>query len=376
MVADRMRASCRQGDVVARLGGDEFAVLSGVLARPEDAAVLAERIVRQIADPFVFNGHNIMIGASVGIAVAPGDGADTDTLLKNADLALYRAKDEGRGAYHFFEKGMDAALQARRVLELELGRAIAGNEFRLVFQPLLNLAENRICGLEALIRWHHPERGTIAPTEFVPVAEETGLIVPIGEWVLREACAAAANWPDDVNVAVNLSTVQFRNRNLPQHIRAALERSGLRPGRLELEITESLLLADGEPALRILHQLRELGVRISVDDFGTGYSSLSYLRAFPFDKIKIDQSFVRDLSGKDGSRALVNAVIGLGRSLGMSTAAEGVETEDQLDLVREQGCTEVQGFLFSPPLPSSAIDKLLAEAAGPEEWTRVLRRTS
>jgi predicted signal transduction protein with EAL and GGDEF domain len=307
--------------------------------------------------------------------VAPGDGTDAETLLKNSDLALYRAKRDGRGAYHFFEKGMDATLQERRTLEMALRQAIVRQEFRLVFQPLFNLKEGRICGLEALIRWHHPDRGTIPPAEFIPIAEEAGLIVPIGDWVLNEACRAAVSWPDDIHIAVNLSTVQFRNRNLLQHVKAALDASGLNPDRLELEVTESLLLVDSESTLRTLFELRKLGVRISMDDFGTGYSSLSYLRSFPFDKIKIDKSFVNDMSAKDDSRAIVKAVIGLGRSLGMSTAAEGVETEAQLDLVRRQGCTEVQGFLFSPPLPASAIDRLFAETGGMEAWTSTLRRS-
>jgi diguanylate cyclase (GGDEF)-like protein len=372
-VAARLRESCREVDTVARLGGDEFAVLTGTLASPADAATLANRIVTRAAEPLEVDGHNIVIGASVGIAVAPGDGSDSETLLKNADLALYRAKHDGRGAYHFFEKGMDANLQERRALELALRQALARNEFRLVFQPLFNLKESRICGLEALLRWYHPERGTIGPSEFVPIAEDAGLIVPIGEWVLREACRAAAAWPDDIHVAVNLSTVQFRNRKLYDHVKAALDVSGLKPGRLELEVTESLLVVDSEATMRTLHELRKLGVRIAMDDFGTGYSSLSYLRSFPFDKIKIDRSFVADMSSREDSRAIVNAVIGLGRSLGMSTAAEGVETEAQLDLVRDQGCTEVQGFLLSPPLPGSAIDKLFAETAGMDEWTRTLR---
>jgi diguanylate cyclase (GGDEF)-like protein len=374
LVADRLRTCCREGDAVARLGGDEFAILTGPLAEAADAATIANRVVKQIAEPFDVEGHNIMIGASVGIAVAPGDGQISETLLKNADLALYRAKNEGRGAYHFFEKGMDATLQERRALEFALRQALAANEFRLVFQPLFNLKEGRICCLEALLRWYHPERGTIPPNEFIPIAEDTGLIVSIGEWVLREACQAAVAWPDDVRVAVNLSTAQFRNRGLLQHIKSALEASGLKPKRLELEVTESLLLADGESTLHTLHELRRLGVRISMDDFGTGYSSLSYLRSFPFDKIKIDQSFVKDLSAKEDSRAIVSAVIGLGRSLGMSTTAEGVETEAQLDLVRQQGCTEVQGFLFSPPLPASAISKLFAETTGMDEWTRTLKK--
>jgi diguanylate cyclase (GGDEF)-like protein len=372
MVADRLRNSCRDGDLVARLGGDEFAILTGALEHPRDAAALAERIVRTMAEPFDGSDHNVLIGASVGIAVAPGDGLNGESLLRNADLALYRAKRDGRGAYHFFEPGMDAALQERRALELGLRQALALDQLRLVFQPLFNLRERRICALEALLRWDHPERGTIAPADFIPIAEDSGLIVAIGEWVLRRACAVAVTWPGDVHLAVNLSTVQFRNPGLVDQVKAALDDSGLQAGRLEIEVTESLLLLDGDSTLGTLYRLSQLGVTISMDDFGTGYSSLSYLRSFPFDKIKIDQSFIRDLAGKEDSRAIVNAVIGLGRSLGMSTTAEGVETEAQLDAVREQGCTEVQGFLFSPPLPEAAVARLFGDAAGMAEWTRAL----
>jgi len=375
-VGVRLQTCCREGDAVSRLGGDEFAVLTGPLESARSAATIANRIVTAMAEPFEIDGHAISIGASVGIAVAPGDGVTSEALLKNADLALYRAKNDGRGAYHFFEKGMDARLQQRRMLEVGLRHALPRGEFRLAFQPIFNIAESRICSLEALLRWSHPERGTIPPHDFIPVAEDTGLIVAIGEWVLREACRAAVAWPRQVRVAVNLSTVQFRNRNLFRDVEQALAASGLPPDRLEIEVTESLLLADVDTTLHTLHRLRGLGVHISLDDFGTGYSSLSYLRSFPFDKIKIDQSFVKDLSAKEGSRAIVAAVIGLGRSLGMTTTAEGVETEDQLQLVREHGCTEVQGFLFSPPLPASAVTKLFAETSGMAEWTRALKKSA
>jgi predicted signal transduction protein with EAL and GGDEF domain len=310
--------------------------------------------------PFMVDGHQVALGASVGIALGPQDGHTTDLLMKNADLALYKAKNEGRGTFHFFEPGMDAAIQKRRSIEAGLRLALARNELRLMYQPLVGLAENRVTCLEALLRWDSPDRGPVPPTEFIPIAEETGLIVPIGEWVLREACRTAAGWPADVRVAVNLSAVQFKNRRLFETVQAALRETGMAPTRLELEITESLLLSDNEPTLRTLHQLRELGVRISMDDFGTGYSSLSYLRSFPFDKIKIDRSFMRDLKTRGDSLAIVKAVIGLGQSLGMSTTAEGIETEEQLAAVREQGCNEVQGFLFAPPLSVHAVDELLA----------------
>jgi predicted signal transduction protein with EAL and GGDEF domain len=364
-VGTRLRACCRQADVVARLGGDEFAALVGPLQRPEDAVIVAENIIRLLGRPFEFQGHMIQIGASVGIAVAPNDGEDTDTLMKNADLALYRAKSDGRGAYHFFEQGMDAALQARRTIEIGLRNALAKGELQLVFQPQFSLRENRVCGLEALLRWTNPQLGSVSPREFIPIAEETGLIVPIGEWVLRQACAAAAAWPEDVRVAVNLSPVQFKSRNLVQQVVSALAAAALDPKRLELEVTESVLLADNESTLKTLHQLRGLGVAISMDDFGTGYSSLSYLRSFPFDKIKIDQSFIHDLSQQEGSLSIVKAVIALGRSLGMSTTAEGVETIAQLKVMRDEGCTEVQGYLFSPPLTATAAARLFSDAQTP-----------
>jgi diguanylate cyclase (GGDEF)-like protein len=373
LVSDRLKQACREGDTIARLGGDEFAVLTGPLQGAADAAAIARRIVKKMTTPCDIDGHRIVVGASVGIAIAPLDGTNAETLTKNADVALYRAKADGRVGYHFFEKGMDAVLQARRQMELGLRQALAADEFRLVFQPLLNLAEQRVCALEALLRWDSPERGGIPPSEFIPIAEETGLIVPIGEWVLREACKAAARWPENVRVAVNLSTVQVRNRDLYDQVRQALEAAHLPPDRLELEVTESLLLVETEMTLLTLHNIRNLGVHISMDDFGTGYSSLSYLRLFPFDKIKIDRSFVKDLSEKHDSRAIVSAVVGLGRSLGISTTAEGVETEAQLDAIREQGCTEVQGYLFSPPLPPSAVDRLF-EAKGAME--DLLRRSS
>jgi predicted signal transduction protein with EAL and GGDEF domain len=326
-----------------------------------DAAVLADRIVTAMNEPVVVEGRHIRIGASVGIAAAPTDGTDAETLMKNADLALYRAKREGRGTYHFFEAAMDAALQERLALEVELRAAFAAGELALVYQPLFSLEENRICGFEAFIRWHHPVRGTIMPGAIIPIAEESGLIVPIGAWALMEACRAAVGWPEHVRVAVNLSAVQFKHRDLVQHVASALAESELDPARLEIEVTESVLLSDNELTPRIFQQLRAIGVRISVDDFGTGYSSLSYLRSFAFDRIKIDQSFVQDVSRRQDSLAVISAVIGLGRSLGLATTAEGVETESQLTMVREQGCTEVQGFLFSPPLSASAVTRLFAE---------------
>jgi diguanylate cyclase (GGDEF)-like protein len=360
----RLWGATRESDMLARLGGDEFSLLLKPIDKPGDAAVIAERIVKSMTSPFSIDGHHIAIGASVGIAVAPQDGSTTDVLMKNADMALYRAKSEGRSAYHFFEKDMDAVIQKRRMIEAGLRAALANSELRLAYQPIVGLKENRITCLEALLRWDH-EGKTISPAEFIPVAEETGLIVSIGEWVLREACRFAKTWPTEARVAVNLSPVQFKNKRLFETVHAALVESELPPTRLELEITESLLLNDNEQTLQTLHRLRAMGVRISMDDFGTGYSSLSYLRSFPFDKIKIDRSFMRDLESRGDSLAIIKAVIGLGHSLGMSTTAEGVETEEQLKAVREQGCNEVQGFLFSPPLAPPQVLELLESEARP-----------
>ena len=361
-VSARLWGTTRETDLLARLGGDEFSLLLKPIDKPSDAAAIAERIVKTMTQPFNIDGHQIAIGASVGIAIAPQDGETTDVLMKNADLALYRAKSEGRSTYHFFEKEMDAAIQKRRTIENGLRAALQLNELRLVFQPLIGLKDDKVTCLEALLRWTHNGEA-LSPAEFIPIAEETGLIVPIGEWVLREACNTAVMWPGEPRVAVNLSPVQFKNKLLFETIHNILAETGLPPTRLELEITESLLLTDNEHTLQTLHRLRAIGVRISMDDFGTGYSSLSYLRSFPFDKIKIDRSFMRDLKSKGDSLAIIKAVIGLGHSLGMSTTAEGIETEEQLAAVREQGCNEVQGFLFSPPLEAMQVLTLLANEA-------------
>src|SRR5215217_1027956 len=356
--AVRLWGTTRETDLLARLGGDEFALLLRPIDSPEAAAKVADRIIKAMGAPMNIKGQQIEIGASVGIAVGPGDGVTTDTLVKNADLALYRAKSEGRSTYHFFETGMDAELQHRRLMEAGLRLALSRNEFRLMYQPLLGLKENRVTCVEALLRWDFEGR-TVSPVEFVPVAEDTGLISAIGQWVLNEACMTAASWPGAVRIAVNLSPVQFRQRDLVTQVRRALSNARLDPTRLELEITESLLLADSESTLKALHELRAMGVRISMDDFGTGYSSLSYLRSFPFDKIKIDRSFMRDLTSRSDSQAIIRAVIGLGQSLGMSTTAEGVETEEQLAMVRAQGVSEVQGYLFSPPISAEALANML-----------------
>ena len=352
-VAARLRTCVREADTVARLGGDEFAVLQIDIDRPEDAGALAQRIIEVLNEPFDLGGHQVVIGSSIGIAMAPHDGRSAEQLMRNADMALYRAKADGRSAYQFFEAQMDAQLQARRHLETDLRKALAQGEFELFYQPLLNADTEEITSCEALLRWRH-ERGMIPPVEFIPLAEEIGLIVPIGEWVLHQACAEAASWPTEISVSVNVSPAQFKARTLVQTVLDALARSGLSASRLELEITESVLLADNEATIATLHQLRDLGIRISMDDFGTGYSSLSYLRSFPFDKIKIDRSFVRDLSTQGDCAAIIRAVTGLGRGLGMTTTAEGVETREQLQQIRDEGCNEVQGFLFS--IPKSARD--------------------
>jgi EAL domain-containing protein (putative c-di-GMP-specific phosphodiesterase class I) len=281
--------------------------------------------------------------------------------LKKADLALYRAKEDGRGTYRFFETGMDARAQARRLLELDLRAALKRGEFEVYYQPIRDVAKDVVVSFEALARWNHSLRGMISPANFIPLAEETGLIVPIGEWVLRQACTDAAGWSQDVGVAVNLSPVQFKNPNLVSTVKEALRASGLPAHRLELEITESVLLQNSEATLSVLHELRGFGVRISLDDFGTGYSSLSYLRSFPFDKIKIDRSFVTELATRDDSMAIVRAVTGLGKSLGIVTTAEGVETDAQFDLLRREGCTQAQGYLFSRPRPAADVENMLTQ---------------
>ena len=361
-VAERLSDCLRRTEVAARLGADEFAVMASGLQRPEDAAEAARRVSDAISAPYAIDGHEVVIGSSIGIVMAPTDGATTDALLRKADLALNRAKQDGRGTVCFFEAEMDARQQARRAMETGLRAGIAAREFELLYQPLFGLKENRVCGFEALIRWNHPA-GRVSPGQFIPVAEDTGLIVQVGEWALMEACAEAATWPDNVKVAVNVSPVQFRSPFLVLAVEEALARSGLPAARLELEITESVLMADSDATLATLHRLRSLGLRISMDDFGTGFSSLSYLRSFPFDKIKIDQSFIRDLTarGSAGSnaQAIVRAITGLGANLGMRTTAEGVETLAQFDHVRGEGCSEVQGYLLSRPAPAVEVPGLI-----------------
>jgi diguanylate cyclase (GGDEF)-like protein len=360
-VAARLHDCLTDSDTVARLGGDEFAIvqLCGN-CEPTAVAALASQIVEIVAAPYDIDGHHLVIGVSIGIAMAPDDGDNPDELLKRADLALYRAKADGRGTYRFFEAGMDARAQARRLMELDLRAALRREEFEVYYQPIFDLASDETAAFEALARWNHPERGLIQPGQFIPIAEETGLIVQLGDWVLRRACREAAGWSKPASVAVNLSPVQFRNPNLAASVKSALVESGLPPHRLELEITESVLLQNSESTRAVLLELREHGVKISLDDFGTGYSSLSYLRSFPFDKIKIDRSFVSELASSDDSMAIIRAVTGLGKSLGMVTTAEGVETAEQLALLRREGCTQAQGYLFSKPRPAPEVERLLS----------------
>ena len=359
-VAERLGQAIRETDTLARLGGDEFAIVQvEANDQPAQSAALASRLVDVISAPYDINGHHVVIGTSIGVSIAPTDGTEPDQLLKNADMALYRAKADGRGTYRFFEADMDARAQSRRALELDLRAAVACGQFELYYQPIQTIGAGEIIAFEALVRWNHPTRGMLQPNDFIPLAEQTGLIVPIGDWVLRTACSEAAGWSRKIHIAVNLSAVQFKNRKLVESVEAALSASGLAPDRLELEITETILLHDYEGTLATLRALRNLGVRISMDDFGTGYSSLSYLHSFPFDKIKIDQSFIRELANREESMAIVRAITGLGKSLGISTTAEGVETREQLRLLRSEGCTEVQGYLFSPPCPAAEVETLL-----------------
>jgi diguanylate cyclase (GGDEF)-like protein len=369
-VAERLRSTVRKTDLVARLGGDEFAILQAAAPQPESAESLATRLVEILGRPYNVSGHTLNIGASVGIAVYPADGNDGEALLRHGDLALYRAKADGRGAWRHFEPSMDAELAARRTLEAELRRAVEEGQFELAYQPQIGLQPDEIIGFEALLRWCNPTRGFVSPSSFIPLAEESGLIIPIGEWVLNTACREAARWPRPVTITVNISPLQLRDPMLLATVRAALESSGLDPARLELEMTEVALLTNSHGALPALQGLRALGVRISVDDFGTGRSSLSYLRKFPFNKIKIDQSFIRATDDSVDCGAIVRAVAALGTALGMKTVAEGVETAAQLERVRADGCTEVQGYFTGRPLPATTASALLGD---PDQFQHLAR---
>ena len=367
-IAARLRSCVREGDVVARVGGDEFAILQRQITSRRDVEDLADRILTAAKAAIPVNGQMVHIGCSIGIAIPDHQSRDSDELLKTADIALYSAKAQGRGSYRFFEPEMAEKLKDRQSLKIDLSTALSNSELELVYQPIVDLATNRVGGFEALLRWRHPERGMVSPVNFIPIAEETGLIVPIGEWALEQACREAARWPGDISVAVNLSTSEFRSRNLPERVRDTLRAAGLPPGRLELEITESVLLQDSDANLETLQRLRETGVKIALDDFGTGYSSLSYLRTFPFDKIKIDRSFVARVEEESESQNIIRAVVSLGRSLGMAITAEGVETRQQLDRIRAKGCNQVQGYFFSKPVPPAAIPALVAKIEADRIW--------
>lgn len=359
-VAQRLRSTVRDTDMIARVGGDEFAIIQTNLRQPEDAGGLAARIIKRLGEPFEIEGHLITIGGSIGIARAPLDDLDGARLLSKADIALYHAKAGGRRGFRYFEPQMDAELQSRRNLEADLRLALANEAFELYFQPLLDTKSNTIASFEALIRWNHPVLGQISPLDFIPLAEETGLIVPIGEWVLRTACQQALTWPDDIRVSVNISVVQFRPGNLVRGVAAILAETGLAPQRLELEITESVLLHEEAANLGTLHELRALGTKIVMDDFGTGYSSLNYLRVFPFDKIKIDKSFIQNLD-QTSANAIAGLVAQLGKTLGMRVTAEGIETKAQFAKIVEQGFSEGQGYLFSRPVPAAAVQTFFLE---------------
>jgi diguanylate cyclase (GGDEF)-like protein len=362
--AARRVQNAARGHFVARLGGDEFVVLQTVGEDRDDIDRLARDIIGEMAQPLTLDGNEVVPSTSIGIAIAPQDGENGGTLLRNADLALYRAKEAGRGTYAFFEESLNERAQQRRQLETDLRLALERDEFELFYQPLFDLEQNRICSFEALLRWRHPKRGLVSPVEFVPVAEDTGLIVPIGAWVIREASKCASAWPEHVRVAVNVSAVQFHRGALHETILRALADSGLAPNRLEVEITESVFLEGGETTLRLLHALRSLGVRIALDDFGTGYSSLSYLQSFPFDKLKIDRSFIQNLLTRDGATAIVHAITELANALGIETTAEGVEETAQLMELRAHGCSSVQGFLFAEPMTVADVERLFREDGG------------
>jgi diguanylate cyclase (GGDEF)-like protein len=362
-IAKRLRSCVREDATVVRLGGDEFGIIQPAIKQPRNAAVLADRILAAIAAPYVIGDHEIIMSTSIGIAIAPDDGTETDQLIKNADMALYGAKAVERGTYRFFAAEMDASIKVRANMEADLRKALVNGEFELFYQPLINTQRNEVSCCEAPLRWHHPQAGIVSPIEFIPVAEDMGLIIPLGEWVLRKACADAAKWPDNVNVAVNVSTIQFRKHGLTQTVVAALAASGLPAHRLEIEITETVILEDSNKIRATLHQLHELGVKIVMDDFGTGYSSLSYLRKFPFDKIKIDAFFIRGLSDGSDSSTIIEAITKMATTMKIATVVEGVETQQQLEKVRDWGCTEMQGYLFSRPKPIEEILPMLERRA-------------
>jgi predicted signal transduction protein with EAL and GGDEF domain len=367
IVAQRLQRQVREGDVVARLGGDEFAVLQLGGEQPVASERLSKAIVESLNGVYEIDGHSVQIGVSIGVAMAPVDGKDAETLMRNADIALYRAKSDGRGVFRFFEAGMDETMQARRQLEMDLRQALLRKEFEVFYQPLIDIPTQKVNACEALLRWRHPVRGMVPPDNFIPLAEEIGLIVDIGEWVLAEACKEAKNWAEDISVAVNVSPTQFNSMRLVGAVERVLMETGLAPNRLELEITESVLINDTSHTIDLLHRLKALGVRIAMDDFGTGYSSLSYLRRFPFDKLKIDRSFIGDLTRDPEASAIVRAVIQLANTLGMSTTAEGVEEVGQRDLLQALNCRQLQGYLVSRPIDATALHAFLDPRGGSGE---------
>jgi len=357
--AQRLRRELRETDTLSRLGGDEFAIIQCCLLEPQEAAALARRIIETLSRPFDIEGQQIVVGVSIGIALAPQDSGESESLLSAADMALYRSKSDGRGVWRYFEPAMNQRMQARRELELDMRRALNEGQFELHYQPIIDVDSRRVKTFEALLRWRHPQRGLLTPDLFIPLAEEIGLIVPLGDWVLRRACADAARWPEPIGLAVNFSPVQFQSRQLVEQVASALSETGLTPGRLEIEITENVLIKDKESTLALLHALKGLGVRIAMDDFGTGYSSLSYLQTFPFDKVKIDRSFTCELDRSGKSNAIIKAVASLCDGLDMAVVAEGVETEGQLAALQREGCSEAQGFLFSRPVAAKDLPGLL-----------------
>jgi predicted signal transduction protein with EAL and GGDEF domain len=363
-VAERLRLSAGAGNTLARLGSDEFAILQCGRQQPWNVTALAEQIRRELSEPFFRGDKAVELSVSMGVAISPEDGMDTDVLLKHAGVALAHAKADGPQGERFFTAEMEAKLNARHALEGDLRKAVQNEEFELHYQPLYDLTEQRICGFEALIRWNHPTRGRVPPMEFIPLAEEVGLVVDIGRWVLKRACLDATRWPEDIKVAVNVSPIQFTNSDLPSDIRDALDASGLAPARLEVEITESVLMENRAVALPILHAIKQHGIRIAMDDFGTGYSSLSYLSSFPFDKIKIDKSFVTGIVENHEAFAIMRAIILLGSALGMRVTVEGVETAEQLALLEREACNEIQGYHISAPRPAADVPHLLEQTFG------------
>jgi diguanylate cyclase (GGDEF)-like protein len=365
--AERIVGVVRRADTVARLGGDEFAVIQRITDAPDDPARLADRLIAAVGQPYLIDGDAVTVGVSIGVSVTPKDGVVVDELIRAADVALYHAKSERRGAYTFFERAMDEQVQSRRQMEVDLRAALAEDQFRLDFQPVVSVIDRKIESFEALLRWRHPVRGVVAPSAFIGLAEEVGLIVPIGEWVIREACKQAARWPRHVKVAVNVSAAQFKSSALIPTIVEALAASRIASSRLIVEVTESVLIGDTDQAIAILHRIRDQKIMIAMDDFGTGYASLGYLHRFPFDVIKIDRSFVSELGKRDDSVVIVRAIISLAKALGIATVAEGVESEDQFACLRAEGCDEIQGYLISRPMAAEDVLAFLGRAEGPGE---------